>query len=114
MEALAGQCGFGALFGSAHAACGGCYMPSGFAHACPRLQGYTTPPRSGSLHGTAVVVFFNILLLLCTFASSRCRIPKPAAYVYFGMYGVYVLYQVGGVYGAFPPVCFGEILPICL
>ena len=35
-------------------------------------------------------------------------------HVYFGMYGVYVLYQVGGVYGAFPPVCFGEILPICL
>ena len=80
-----------------------------------RVNGIHELPRSGSLHGTAVVVFFNILLLLCTFASSRCRIPKPAAYVYFVVYGVYVLYQVGGVYGAFPPVCFGaDILPICL
>ena len=109
MEALAGQCTFGSLFSLGYAACGGCYMPSGFDHACPHLPTYSLPPRSGQLVGTSVVVFFNLLLLLLTFITSRGAVPKPAAYGYFLVYLLYVMYQVGAVYKAFPPICFGDI-----
>ena len=37
------------------------------------------------------------------------RIPTLPAYGYFLSYALYVFYQVGGVYDAFPPICFGDI-----
>ena len=109
IEALAGDCTFGAFFNLNYASCDGCYMPSGFDYACPRLPGYQPPPRSGTLAGTSVVVYFNILLLLLTFTTSSCRVPKRAAFVYLLVYTLYVLYQVGAVYEAFPPLCFGDL-----
>ena len=109
VEAILGECPFGALTGSAHAACSGCYMPSGFASACPHLETFRPPPVSGSLVGTSIVVFFNILLLLLTFATWRCRIPKLPAYGFFVVYAMYVLYQVGAVYEVIPPICLGDI-----
>ena len=84
-------------------------MPSGFAHACPHLVDYQTPRKSGSLVGTSIVVFFNIALLMVTFLTSSCRIPKLSAYVFFAVYTMFVIYQVGGVYEAWPALCFGDI-----
>ena len=102
-EALVGECLFGAILGQQqHASCEGCYMPGGFAHACPRVLGTVEPPQSGSLDGTAIVVFVNIRLLIVTFATRDCRIPKAAAYGYFVVYGLYVVYEVAGAYGFRP------------
>lgn len=84
-------------------------MPSGFNHACPQREGYHAPARSGQLVGTSLVVFLNILLLLATFATQNCRIPKFAAWLFFAVYLVYVLYEVAGAYDAVPPICFGDI-----
>ena len=110
IEAAMGECAFGAFFRPSFASCAGCYMPSGFEHACPHLEAYQPPRQSGSLQGTSVVVFFNILLLLITFTMYSCRIPKQAAYVFFVVYSIYVVYQVGAVYEAFPPFCLADDL----
>ena len=109
VEAIVGDCPFGALTGSGHASCSGCYMPSGFAHSCPHLETFRPPPVSGSLAGTSIVVFFNLLLLLLTFGFWRCSIPKLPAYGFFVVYAMYVLYQVAAVYEVIPPICFGDI-----
>ena len=84
-------------------------MPSGFAHSCPHLETFRPPPVSGSLAGTSIVVFFNLLLLLLTFGFWRCSIPKLPAYGFFVVYAMYVLYQVAAVYEVIPPICFGDI-----
>ena len=61
----------------------------------PHLESFRAPPTSGELVGQSVVVFFNIALLLLVFVTQRCRIHQPAAWLFFMVYAVYVLYQVG-------------------
>ena len=109
LEALAGECTFGAWGTLNGASCDGCYMPVGFVSACPHLPGFKPPPVSGSLNGTALVVFLNILLLLVTFVLASCGIPKHAAYVFFLVYAMYLFYEVCGNYGWLPPICIGEV-----
>jgi len=108
LEALIGVCPLGPLHADRHGACAGCYMPSGFAAACPHLEGYRPPPRSGSLMGTSIVVFICIILIVLTSATCSCTIPMRPALGFFGAYALYVVYQVGAVYELFPPICVGD------
>ena len=96
LEAIVGQCAFGNLESPVYASCGGCYMPSGFVHACPRLDGpaHRPAPQSGSLLGNSSVTLLCVALIVVTVCCSRCHIPKWSAAGFFIVYFLYVLYQL--------------------
>jgi hypothetical protein len=108
-ESLAGACTFGALGSLAEIECHGCYMPVGFAHACPYLSGGPRPPRQGgSLVGTCVFALACLLLIVLAVATTR-RISQPFAAVLLAIYGFYLVYEIG-VGRAFWPVCLSHEL----
>ena len=82
-------------------ACNGCYMPTGLG--CPYLASSTPPAASlsGSLQGTVVVVFGCIMLFVGSLACGRMRLGRGPAAGFFGVYVLYVTYEIAATYTSF-------------
>ena len=81
--------------------CAGCYMPVGLG--CPYLASAKPPAasQSGSLQGTIVVVFGCVALFVLCLVCGRLRIRRGPAALFFGVYVVYVAYEVVATYTSF-------------
>jgi Ca2+/Na+ antiporter len=112
-EGIAGMCKYGGYAGiGVHFAwCAGCYMPVNLEPLCPHVLGAPAQYKSGTLEGTALVIYFCIAAFCVALIAGKGVINRVAGSAFFVIYLVYVIYEVLGAYDTIPPVC---IAGVCL
>jgi K+-dependent Na+/Ca+ exchanger-like protein len=98
--------------------CGGCYTPDGLAPLCPYLEGtnneFALSP--GSTKGAVLVAFVWMVLFVISLVFGQMTITKVPAYLMFGLYGLYILYEYVNAFapeGSKPTLCF-DFWNICV
>ena len=95
--------------------CNGCYAPAGFRPLCPYLLGTNNDFGSapGSTKGAVILSLFWVAVFLVTLVVGKMRVTKLAAYIMFGIYGCYILYQFIAAFASGFAICFSSV-NICI